>query len=604
MDREINSKAYWEKRFETDWLDFAGDRQSAFFAQLLCDMLPAAIAAEIRGGSYTVCDMGCAFGDGTKVFTRELGVDVDGMDFSETAVRRAKEQNPELTFWQGDLLEQETLNRHYDVVITSNVLEHFNNPWKILKNLAEVADRYLMMLVPYREELHIEEHLYRFREESIPAYLGDFRVCWYDIADAAGIPDTLYPGRQCLVIYARQQERFVSLADTGAGLLRLQQEKAERISDLEEAQRKAADTQREAEANLADLTGKLACAREEKEEQLRLLAEDRRKAAEAQEEAAARLADLSGKLSAAQKEQGEQRTRMEAELRERERELETLRNELAVQTAAAAKGQEAEHRLLDREQRMQAAVSLCYAIHRKTGYRLLCAFLRFVNQFLRGSRSDRRAFREICRNALFRHRSEFTKNDGYNFILNVANLVDVGYVPAERPKTPERADEGEEQGNLPVQGWTQGGKESLPSLAAETKEALRQSYTRADVLVLSVIDYDFRYQRPQQFADRFAEAGHRTFYVNANYTAADRVQQKGNRYVVNLQSKGCEAVYYLGEHPDSGKGGRRRGTGQSAGAGMDAGRERKPSFPCGRDERGAAAELYQGRCPCALRHRL
>lgn len=553
MDREINSKAYWEKRFETDWLDFAGDRQSAFFAQLLCDMLPAAIAAEIRGGSYTVCDMGCAFGDGTKVFTRELGVDVDGMDFSETAVRRAKEQNPELTFWQGDLLEPETLNRHYDVVITSNVLEHFNNPWKILKNLAEVADRYLMMLVPYREELHIEEHLYRFREESIPAYLGDFRVCWYDIADAAGIPDTLYPGRQCLVIYARQQERFVSLADTGAGLLRLQQEKAERISDLEEAQRKAADTQREAEANLADLTGKLACAREEKEEQLRLLAEDRRKAAEAQEEAAARLADLTGKLSAAQKEQGEQRTRMEAELRERERELETLRNELAVQTAAAAKGQEAEHRLLDREQRMQAAVSLCYAIHRKTGYRLLCAFLRFVNQFLRGSRSDRRAFREICRNALFRHRSEFTKNDGYNFILNVANLVDVGYVPAERPKTPERADEGEEQVNLPVQGWTQGGKESLPSLAAETKEALRQSYTRADVLVLSVIDYDFRYQRPQQFADRFAEAGHRTFYVNANYTAADRVQQKGNRYVVNLQSKGCEAVYYLGEHPDSGK---------------------------------------------------
>ncbi len=550
MNMEINSKEYWEKRFQTDWLDYAGDRQSAFFAQLLCNMLPPSIAAEIRGGEYSVCDMGCALGDGTRVFTEELGVAVDGMDFSETAVAKAREMNPGLCFWQGDLLQPETLNRHYDVVIVSNVLEHFSNPWSILRNLSGVADRYLMMLVPYREKLKIEEHRYRFREELIPAYPGDFHVCYYDIVDAEKIPGTLYPGEQCLVIYEREQERFVSLADTGAGLLRVQKEEAGRISRLEKEREKAAGEQKE---QLAAVSDALSRARQELEEERRRLAEADR----AREEAERSLTDLSGKLDAAQRLEKETGARMEAELSlakaqvlARQQEVAALRRENAEQTAAALKGEEAERRLLDREQRMQAAVSLCYTIHRKTGYRLLCALLRFVNQFLRGNRSERRAFREICRNALFHHRSEFTKNDGYNFILNVANLVDVGYIPENRSEDSGSGRTGEtQQGNLTTQG-TEGKRLTL---TRQTKALLQQSYTKADVIVLSVIDYDFRYQRPQQFADRFAKAGHRTFYINANYTAPDRVQQEGNRYVVNLQSKACDAVYYLGEHPEGRK---------------------------------------------------
>lgn len=42
-------------------------------------------------------------------------------------------------------------------------------------------------------------------------------------------------------------------------------------------------------------------------------------------------------------------------------------------------------------------------------------------------------------------------------------------------------------------------------------------YDKYDILFFSVIDWNFRYQRPQQIASYMAESGHRVFYVNANF---------------------------------------------------------------------------------------
>lgn len=44
-----------------------------------------------------------------------------------------------------------------------------------------------------------------------------------------------------------------------------------------------------------------------------------------------------------------------------------------------------------------------------------------------------------------------------------------------------------------------------------------KSYCKFDVLFFSVIDYAFRYQRPQQIADYYARNGHRVFYFNAHF---------------------------------------------------------------------------------------
>jgi len=54
---------------------------------------------------------------------------------------------------------------------------------------------------------------------------------------------------------------------------------------------------------------------------------------------------------------------------------------------------------------------------------------------------------------------------------------------------------------------------SAPSLP---EGFLRRPEGRYDVLVLSIIDWDFRFQRPQQLATQFGRAGHRVFYLSTS----------------------------------------------------------------------------------------
>lgn len=73
---------------------------------------------------------------------------------------------------------------------------------------------------------------------------------------------------------------------------------------------------------------------------------------------------------------------------------------------------------------------------------------------------------------------------------------------------------------------------------------LKQPYQKYDVIILSIIDYDFRYQRPQQFASRFAANGHRVFYINANHFRENSVEQiKDNLFVVNFKNSNFAAIH-------------------------------------------------------------
>ena len=79
-----------------------------------------------------------------------------------------------------------------------------------------------------------------------------------------------------------------------------------------------------------------------------------------------------------------------------------------------------------------------------------------------------------------------------------------------------------------------------------TANALQETYTKHDVIILSVIDYDFRHQRPQHFASRFAQNGHRVFYVNANFVRPDSVIVKSpNLYLVDFSCDKYNAIYAM-----------------------------------------------------------
>jgi len=78
------------------------------------------------------------------------------------------------------------------------------------------------------------------------------------------------------------------------------------------------------------------------------------------------------------------------------------------------------------------------------------------------------------------------------------------------------------------------------------KDILKQDYKKYDVIFLSVIDYNFRHQRPQHFAARFAGNGHRVFYVNANFIRPDSVTEIADKLnVVDFSNKEHNAIYTM-----------------------------------------------------------
>lgn len=79
----------------------------------------------------------------------------------------------------------------------------------------------------------------------------------------------------------------------------------------------------------------------------------------------------------------------------------------------------------------------------------------------------------------------------------------------------------------------------------EFDKSVYQDYKKQDIIILSVIDWDFRFQRPQHIAENMARLGHRVFYFNANYVANDMgvSLEKENLYLVTLNDSYGNRIY-------------------------------------------------------------
>lgn len=81
----------------------------------------------------------------------------------------------------------------------------------------------------------------------------------------------------------------------------------------------------------------------------------------------------------------------------------------------------------------------------------------------------------------------------------------------------------------------------------KTMKKLRLSdytYKKLDVIFLSVIDWNFRYQRPQHLAKNISQDGNRVFYINANFGQSKKVNRLDkNLYVITLKSQEKLRIY-------------------------------------------------------------
>ncbi|WP_285396532.1 methyltransferase domain-containing protein [Lysinibacillus sp. fls2-241-R2A-57] len=201
-EHKINSMEYWDDRFETNWESFLGREQTVFFLKLLLENLPEWLLNGIEEQQYSLCDAGCAEGDGTQLLANSFPHSkILGVDFSIEAINKAKEYYPNVEYVQGDIMN---LPNHFDIVVCSNVLEHFTNPFEIIPLLIDKTIKHLIIMVPFLEKERIKEHLYTFEYSSFPLEINDYVLTYFKEIDCKLIEGTHWTGKQAIIIYSNQ----------------------------------------------------------------------------------------------------------------------------------------------------------------------------------------------------------------------------------------------------------------------------------------------------------------------------------------------------------------------------------------------------------------
>ena len=192
----MNSRAFWEQYFEDDWGVNDGPLQSRHFMLQLLAHLPLPELQWLIEPDRSILDWGCATGEGTAVLARLLpNSQVTGLDFAKHAIDEASQRHPEAKFvWtsEGEIPDD------FDVVVTSNCLEHFEDPLAVATDHVRHCRSLYIILVPYKEHPLHDQHFAQFRDESFPDAIGGF-------SRLAVVPFSVnnehWPGWQVLAIY-------------------------------------------------------------------------------------------------------------------------------------------------------------------------------------------------------------------------------------------------------------------------------------------------------------------------------------------------------------------------------------------------------------------
>jgi len=203
----INDVSWWNNEFINNWeVGIDGKEQTLYFAQLMLNNLPNEVLTYLNTSGISILDWGCALGQAVNLFEiRFPCANVVGLDFAKEAIKKARSRFPYSKFI--NRLFDKEIDR-YDVIYTSNCLEHFTNPLDHIKELLEGTGKYFIALVPYNQggfegPMNMDCHLYSFREESFPYSLlcGQFVKHWEKVIPTTGNP--LWNAEQILVIYRR-----------------------------------------------------------------------------------------------------------------------------------------------------------------------------------------------------------------------------------------------------------------------------------------------------------------------------------------------------------------------------------------------------------------
>ena len=180
MASPINSLEWWNDYFQAQWEQNDGRAQTRHFMAQLVEHLPAREHRWISSAKRTILDWGCALGDGVDILQAAFpSCEVSGLDFSPVALQKATASYPNYSFL---LAENGAIPFDYDVIVTSNCLEHYSLPFELAGRHVERARYLYIMMVPFDEPHPVHEsHVQRFTIDSFPEQIGDFRKLWLTV---------------------------------------------------------------------------------------------------------------------------------------------------------------------------------------------------------------------------------------------------------------------------------------------------------------------------------------------------------------------------------------------------------------------------------------
>ncbi len=200
----MNSREYWNQRFKSgDWADNEGNKQSLFHYNILLKNLPDWLKKEISVNKMSICDLGCGMGEGVYLLKKYFkDSDVVGVDFSEYAIKEAEKKYSNISFICSDITKFES---QYDVVLSSNTLEHFEDPHKVFNKMIQIADKYFILLIPFQEENLYKEHFYSFNYNFFPLNINNHHLVYYKEIDRIYYePKKYLDEKEILVVYANK----------------------------------------------------------------------------------------------------------------------------------------------------------------------------------------------------------------------------------------------------------------------------------------------------------------------------------------------------------------------------------------------------------------
>ena len=552
QEERINSRAYWQARFSGgDWDKFDGDGQTVFFAQSAVDAFPEWLKKELLENERTLVDLGCAEGGGAGLLAFRFPLcRVTGVDFSEAAIAAAGKKYPNCSFQVGDILQAVP---EADVLFCSNVLEHLEDPAKVLRSILRAAGRHAVIVIPFRDTLGHAEHFRSFDEHFFPLKAEGFHLSYFRIVDCGRRQSPYWPGQQLIAVYSddrlypQEEMRLSDLFDNGEYDEAMRLLSSERSSGEAQRAQLAQAGEREAELRriAAETDGQMADLQRRLDAELSHTAELRKELEALRERMSQR--EEAAREAAMEAAQTAERAAQQAErAEEKEKELKALlaksEERAGALDAAASKELDTRLALIREAQEVQSRVlRVCMELLGSRAMRAAHLLSRWHYQRRSDDPKERRAFWRWFRTRFI---GKTPDNDHrFNPLFQIINplracestlsgfltAAEAGRSAAPQPVTepaPESA--GAEKGA------------DLPACAC-----LEEDYRKYDVLVFSVIDYDFRYQRPQQIADHFAREGHRVYYLNANFQG-ERLhveKRKGTLHLVTLPNALHTAVY-------------------------------------------------------------